>query len=138
MHLGVKLDVIKAERKNKKRVVAENAYAIAFTPYASKHPFEVSIFPRKHASSFSRTPVPAVRGVAQLLQGVLRRLKRNLHDPDYNVFIHGAALDYQKYPYHHWHVEILPKTTMLAGFEFATDIDINIIDPDEAAKILRR
>jgi UDPglucose--hexose-1-phosphate uridylyltransferase len=134
----VRCDIVKAEIAEKKRIIAKNAHAVAFAPFASKHPFEVSIFPREHVSSFSHTPAPVVRSVAQLLQDVLRRVRRNLHDPDYNVFIHGAPLDYKKYPYHHWHVEILPKTTISAGFEFATEIDINVIDPDDAARILRK
>jgi UDPglucose--hexose-1-phosphate uridylyltransferase len=134
----VRCATLKFELAEKKRVVAKNAHAVAFTPYASKHPFEVSIFPRVHVPSFSHTPAAVVQGVARLLQDVLRSMKKNLHDPDYNVFIHGAPLDYKKYPHHHWHVEILPKTTISAGFEFATEIDINVIDPDDAARILRR
>jgi UDPglucose--hexose-1-phosphate uridylyltransferase len=134
----VRCDIIRAELKEKKRIVAKDANAVALTPFASKHPFEVSIFPRAHLPSFGHSPVATVRSVARVLQDVLRRLKRQLHDPDYNVFIHGAPLDYKKYPYHHWHVEVLPKTTISAGFEFATEIDINVVDPDEAARILRR
>jgi UDPglucose--hexose-1-phosphate uridylyltransferase len=134
----VRCDVIKTELKEKKRIVAKDAHAVAFAPFASKHPFEVSIFPRAHLPSFGHSPASAVRSVARVLQDVLRRMKRQLNDPDYNVFIHGAPLDYRKYPYHHWHVEVLPKTTISAGFEFATEIDINVVDPDEAARILRK
>jgi UDPglucose--hexose-1-phosphate uridylyltransferase len=134
----VRCDVIRSELKEKTRVIAKNADAIAFVPFASKHPFEMSIFPLKHVPSFGHTPAPVVRSVAQLLQKVLGSLKRNLHDPDYNVFVHSAPLNYQKYPHHHWHVEILPKTTISAGFEFATDININIVAPEDAAKILRK
>jgi UDPglucose--hexose-1-phosphate uridylyltransferase len=134
----VRCDMIRTEIKEKVRIVAKNPHAVAFAPFASKHPFEVSIFPRTHLPSFGRTREPVVRSVARLLQDVLRRIKRNMHDPDYNVFIHGAPLDYQKYPYHHWHIEVLPKTTISAGFEFATDVDINVVSPEDAARILRR
>jgi UDPglucose--hexose-1-phosphate uridylyltransferase len=134
----VRCDMIRTETKEKVRVVAKNPHAIAFTPFASKHPFEVSIFPRMHMPSFGRTRKPIVRSVARLLQHILRQMKRNMHDPDYNVFIHGAPLDYQNYPYHHWHIEVLPKTTISAGFEFATDIDINVVAPEDAARILRK
>ncbi|MEK9186284.1 MAG: hypothetical protein AAB885_01725, partial [Patescibacteria group bacterium] len=42
--------------------------------------------------------------------------------------------DYQHY---HWHLEILPKASIRAGFELSTGVEINSVDPDEAAKILR-
>jgi UDPglucose--hexose-1-phosphate uridylyltransferase len=134
----VRCDIIRTEMREKVRIIAKDAHAIAFAPFASRHPFEVAIFPREHLPTFGRTPAPILRSVARLLQAVLRRMKRNLHDPDYNVFIHGAPLNDKPYPYHHWHVEVLPKTTISAGFEFATDIDINVVAPEYAAKILRR
>ena len=130
----VRCETLKIELKEKKRLIGKNAHAVAFAPFASKHPFEVSVFPREHMPSFGHTPAPVVRSVAELLRDVLRRLKRNVNDPDYNVFIHGAPLDYKKYPYHHWHVEVLPKTTISAGFEFATEIDINVVGPGRCGK----
>ena len=133
----VRCDIIKEEKKYKKRIVAENDYAIAFTPYASKTSFEVSIFPKKHISAFSETPENILYGVADLLQIVLKMIKKRLNDPDFNFFIHGAPFDNKKYFYHHWHIEVLPRISLFGGFEYSTEIDINTVDPDIAAKILR-
>jgi UDPglucose--hexose-1-phosphate uridylyltransferase len=133
----VRCDIIKEEKKYKKRIIAENNYGIAFTPYASRTPFEVSIFPKKHISAFSETPQDVLYGMADLLQIVLRMIKKRLNDPDFNFFIHGSPFDDKKYFYHHWHVEVLPRISLFGGFEYSTDIDINTVDPDTAAKILR-
>ena len=38
---------------------------------------------------------------------------------------------------YHWHMEVIPKMSLLGGFEWSTGIDINTIDPDNAAKMLR-
>jgi UDPglucose--hexose-1-phosphate uridylyltransferase len=136
-HRCVRCDVIHAELKYKHRIVAENKFAVAFAPYASKNPFEVSIFPKKHYSAFSETPPDVLHGTAALLQVVLRQMKTRVNDPDLNFFIHGAPLDHGKYFYHHWHIEVVPRISLFGGFEYSTEVDINMVDPDVAAAILR-
>ncbi len=136
-HRCLRCDIIKTERAAKKRVVAENKGAIAITPYASKVPFEVRILPKAHHEYFYKTPSRAVADVTQLLQTVLRQLKKHVNDPDYNVFVHEAPLDGEKHDYHHWHVEVLPRISTPAGVEFSTGIFINIVEPAMAASIVR-
>jgi len=135
----VRCAVIAAERKKKERVVAENKNAIAIAPYASKRPFEVSIFPKAHAPYFTKTSQEVVSDVAALLQSVMQRMKKHLHDPDLNFFIHDAPADGRAYPYHHWHVEVIPTNVISppGGFEVSTIININVIDPAAAATVLR-
>jgi UDPglucose--hexose-1-phosphate uridylyltransferase len=133
----VRCDIIKTERRYGARVIAENNHAIALAPYASKKPFEVSVLPKRHWPSFRETPPEAMRDVAILLQSILRKMKAHLSDPDLNFFIHDTPLKDKESKYHHWHIEVLPRVSTDAGFEFSTGIIINIIDPDTAAAILR-
>lgn len=133
----VRCDIIREVRAEKKRVVAENRYAIAIAPYASKVPFEVRILPKAHHSHFYKTPPAVVDGVALLLQSVMRQLRDRVNDPDLNFFIHEAPLDGKNYPYHHWHVEVLPRISIPAGVEFSTGVYVNVVDPASAAAILR-
>lgn len=133
----VRCDIITVERKRKARVVAENEHAIAIVPYASKHPFEVAIMPKKHWPSFRETPSAVVRGVALMLRSTMRDMKKRVNDPDMNFFVHDAPLDHKDYSHHHWHIEVLPRVSSDAGFEFSTGIEINIVDPDHAAAMLR-
>ena len=136
----VRCDIIKTELAEKKRIVGRNAHAVAFVPFASKHPFEVAILPRRHDVSFVGASKQTLGGMAHLLQEVLRMMKRRLGDPDLNFFIHSAPTNARKYPFHHWHIEVVPVNVVSppGGFEAATSIDINVIDPDAAAKILRK
>lgn len=129
--------ILREELKYRKRIVDENRDAIAFAPYASKRPFEVSVMPKKHFPKFEETPMPVMRGVAEALQKTLRRIRTRVGDPDLNFFIHSAPFSKNGHQYHHWHVEILPNLSNLGGLEFATGIYINVVDPDNAAKILR-
>lgn len=133
----VRCDIIKVEKKKKVRVVAENEYAIALVAYASKRPFEVAVLPKKHWPSFRDTPSPAVRGIALLLRSVMQKMRKNLNDPDMNFFVHDTPFDHGNYSHHHWHIEVIPRVSSDAGFEFSTGIQINVVDPDRAAAILR-
>ena len=133
----VRCDIIKVERNKNTRVIVENEHAIALAPYASKRPFEVSVLPKKHWASFRETSPAAVRGVALALQEVMQRMKKYVNDPDLNFFVHDTPLDHKDYRHHHWHIEVIPRTALEAGFEFSTRIDINVVDPDVAAAILR-
>jgi UDPglucose--hexose-1-phosphate uridylyltransferase len=75
----------------------------------------------------------------EALQKSLRKFEKNLNDPDYNFFIHTAPIkDKEKYDHYHWHVEVSPKFTIAAGFELGTGVEINVVDPDVAAKLLRK
>ncbi|MBI4993875.1 DUF4921 family protein [Candidatus Wolfebacteria bacterium] len=126
------------EKKEKKRVVYENKSAVVLAPFVSREPFELRIFSKKHLPYFEDTPQEIMSDIVDALQKALCRIENRLADPDYNFFIHTSPLkDKKKYSHYHWHIEILPKTNISAGFELSTGVEINAVDPDEAAKILK-
>lgn len=134
----VHCEIIKEEKKFKRRVVFENKEAIVFAPFASKSPFEIRVFPKTHFSNFELTPEHALRDASLALHKALALIEKNLDDPDYNFFIHSAPLrDGKKYSHYHWHIEIYPKMGTRAGFEFGTGIDVNSFEPAFVAKVLR-
>jgi UDPglucose--hexose-1-phosphate uridylyltransferase len=130
-------DIMKFEKKKRMRIIAENDHAIAIAPYASKRSFEVSVVPKKHWASFRDASPAAIRDTALLLQSMMRRMKKYLNDPDMNFYIHDTPLDGKDYSYHHWHIELIPRTSTDAGLELSTGIIINTTNPDNAAAILR-
>jgi UDPglucose--hexose-1-phosphate uridylyltransferase len=76
--------------------------------------------------------------VVDALQVALRKIETKLKDPDYNFFIHTAPIkNKNNYKHYHWHIEILPKISISAGFELGTGIEITVVDPGEAARILK-
>lgn len=131
--------MIEWEKRDKKRIVFENNGAIAFAPFVSRNPFEIRVFPKKHLPYFENSLDLDVKAVVAALQKALYRLEKNLGGPDYNFFLHTAPLkNKESYQHYHWHIEIYPKVTTRAGFELGTGVDINQVDPDTAAKLLRR
>jgi len=130
--------MLRWERKEKKRVVEENGLAISISPFVPMEPFELKVFPKRHLPYFEHTPREDLRSVAHVLQSTLRKVTKKLNDPDYNFFIHTAPLKNQKrYRYYHWHIEIVPKIQIPGGFELSTGMDINVVDPDRVAAILK-
>jgi len=92
---------------------------------------------RRHVSSFEETDPAALPALAAVLQETLRRLHRALNRPPYNFLIHSAPCAEARVPHYHWHMEIMPKLTKVAGFEWGTGFYINSTPPEEAAAYLR-
>lgn len=125
------------EIKEKKRIIYENEHAIAFAPYVSRSPFEIRIFPKNHLPYFEDTDGKEMDSVIEVLQKSLSLLEKSLNNPDYNFFIHTVPTkEKNNFKHYHWHIEIKPKISTPAGFELGTGIEINVVDPDEAAKFL--
>lgn len=130
--------MLKYELKSKERVICENEGFAVLAPFASKTAFEVRIFPKKHHPHFEDIEAGERMYMAEALRVSLAKLFKGLKNPDYNFFLHTAPTgDSQEFHHYHWHLEILPKTTIWGGFEIGTGIEISAISPEAAAKFLR-
>ncbi|MCR4428140.1 MAG: galactose-1-phosphate uridylyltransferase [Caldiserica bacterium] len=129
--------LIREELEGKSRLILENGDFLAFAPYASRFPFETTIIPKRHQAAFSDLENGELQNLAGILREVLGRLKTVVQDPPYNMMIHSAPLGFLNIPYYHWHIEIIPRLTTPAGFEWGTDFYINPTPPEEAARFLR-
>jgi UDPglucose--hexose-1-phosphate uridylyltransferase len=140
-------DIIQQEIDERKRIVYESELFVAFTPFASRFPFEVWLLPRRHEFGFQVLPDEERVLLARCLKDILKRIKETLKDPPYNYVLHTAPNpvpragrpDYWgtiQYDFH-WHIEIIPRLTKQAGFEWGSGLYINPTSPEEAAKYLR-
>lgn len=125
------------EKKEQSRIVFENSEFLAVAPYISRSAFEIRIFPKAHKPHFEETNPEELRQAAETLRMCLWKLFKGLDNPSYNFFIHTAPAQSHIYDHYHWHIEIIPKTQIWAGFEIGTGIEISTIDPDAAAEFLR-
>jgi UDPglucose--hexose-1-phosphate uridylyltransferase len=130
-------DIVRQEMSDRRRVIEENADMAAIAPYAPRFPFETWILPRRHQSHFEDAPRHEYASLARLLGDILRRMNKALRNPPYNLLIHSAPVPEPATEYYHWHVEIIPKLTKVAGFEWATGFYLNPTAPEEAAEVLR-
>ncbi len=127
----------KLEQKLKQRIVFENKNFLVVCPFASKVAFEMIITPKKHSANFEEISETEKMDLAEAFQAAMSKLYKGLDDPPYNFYLHTAPATGKKYPFYHWHWTILPKTSIPAGFEFGTGIEISTIEPEKAAQYLR-
>lgn len=131
-------DMVREERDERGRTVYEDGRVIAFCPYVSRFPYEVWILPKRHASDFASIDRDTVSSLARALRDSLARIKQLLQDPPYNFIIHTSPINGHEREDYHWHVEIMPKLTKVAGFEWGSGFYINPVPPDLAAENLLR
>lgn len=131
-------DLLEEEMQKGARVVAFNKKFLAFCPYASRFPFETWIFPRQHQSHFGEIEDENLEDLAAIMQDVLGRLQRALQDPPFNLILRSAPVngETQEINGYHWHFQLLPRLTIVAGFEYGTGIYINPTPPELAAQFL--
>lgn len=137
-------DLIRQEIEQKDRIVLDLDGFIAIAPFAARFPFETWILPKKHCADFTCQDSEALRNLAKVIKIVLSKLKKGLNDPPYNYMIHTAPFRRQKAGYwktveqdYHWHIEIMPRLTRVAGFEWGTGFYICPLPPEDAASFLR-
>ncbi len=149
-------DMLKSEEAHGVRLVAANSDWVAVTPWASRFAYEMKLIPRKHRGSLLEASNSEIRNLALLLKHCLTRLNACAANVDFNLIIHNAPValrsgcgygnerldslldeaESQKELFH-WHVEILPRLSRLAGFETGTGFAINSLPPEDAAARLR-
>jgi UDPglucose--hexose-1-phosphate uridylyltransferase len=130
-------DILRQEKEKSVRLIAENDAFVVIAPFAPRFPFEMWIIPKTHQCAFEQSHKAEFEQLAPILQDMLARLDRVLEFPAYNYIIHTAPIGESAEDYYHWHLEIMPKLTKVAGFEWGTGFYINPTSPEESAKFLR-
>ncbi len=137
-------DILRFERAAKQRIVWENDQFVVLCPFTSRVPNEQWVLPRTHASGFETLSDDNLPAFAEALHEALARLDRGFHNPSYNLYLYSAPCDTEgfvctknQFQHFHWHVQILPRMNMWAGFELATGLEIHSVLPEECAEYLR-
>ncbi|MBI4589238.1 MAG: galactose-1-phosphate uridylyltransferase [Candidatus Rokubacteria bacterium] len=130
-------DIVRQERQGHGRVILEADGFIALAPFAPRFPFETWILPTAHRSAYEEIGRGEVRALAGLLGELLRRMDAVLSEPPFNFMLHTAPLRDPLLDHYHWHLEVIPKLTRVAGFEWGSGFFINPTPPEDAARYLR-
>lgn len=130
-------DIVHQELDQEVRIVAQNKDFVAFTPFASRFPFELWVVPLRHFSDFQDIQKNEVASLASMMKLVLAKHSYVLNNPPFNMILHTSPLKSPRLPYYHWYIEIIPKLTKMAGFEQGTGFYINPTPPEDAARYLR-
>ena len=130
-------DILRQEAAAGVRMVMETDRFVVLNPYAPRFPFETWILPKRHESHFEEADAPTLQNLAWVLRSAMRKIDKVLDRPAYNFIIHSGPPQEGRMAHYHWHVEIIPKLTKVAGFEWGTGFYVNPTPPEESAKFLR-
>ena len=123
-------DIIRYEKAQKKRVVAEDEHFLVICPYASQYPFEVWLIPKKHATNFSELTVDQTTACAKHLKHLTQKLTNA--QISYNFFIENGIS-----PHYRCIIKLYGRSNIWGGFEVATGMVINTVPPESATKWYR-
>jgi UDPglucose--hexose-1-phosphate uridylyltransferase len=129
-------DIMERESKSP-RLVLDNARFMVLAPYASVHPMEFWILPKKHHTNLLSLTQTEKEAFAETLKASLKALKDLVNDPPYNYGFH-LSTNKEDENWYHWHLEVYPRLAIWAGFEKSTGMYINTVTPETAAAELRK
>jgi UDPglucose--hexose-1-phosphate uridylyltransferase len=94
---------------------------------AGRVPYELLLAPpgRPAGGAFADE---RLAGALLLLRDTIRRLRTVEGPLPWNAWLHDGPW---------WHLEIVPRLTVLAGLELGAGIHVNVVDPEDAAATLR-
>jgi UDPglucose--hexose-1-phosphate uridylyltransferase len=119
-------DVLADELEQRIRVVAERDSLVLLCPFAGRQPYELLVASREcEADPFESANLGGALG---LVAEGLRRLRVAEGRVAVNVWLHPAR---------HWHFEVVPRLTVLAGLELGAGYYVNTLAPESAAGVLR-
>ena len=134
--------IIDLESKSK-RTIKETTSFLAFAPYASRFNFESWIVPKDHKTSIDEFDDKEIDELARIMKKILGNLK--LLADSYNILLfYDPKSNTKNNPKNknnqglRFHIEITPRSATWAGFENATDVIINAVSPETAAKLLKK
>jgi UDPglucose--hexose-1-phosphate uridylyltransferase len=128
--------VVALERKSP-RFLYEDEDFLTIAPWASTYPFEFWIIPKRHSPSLLDATANEIERLATAMRVGLGALSEALRDPPYNYGFHIAPT-IGKHDHYHWHLEVYPRLSKLAGFELSTGFYINTLLPERAGKLLKK
>ncbi|PYV45764.1 MAG: galactose-1-phosphate uridylyltransferase [Acidobacteria bacterium] len=130
-------DIIRQELNAGSRVIDENQDFVIIAPYAPRFPFETWILPKTHDACFENAQKREYQNLSKILKTILLKVDRVLDYPAYNLVIHTSPITETINDFYHWHIELMPKLSKIAGFEWGTGFYINPVPPEDSAKFLR-
>ncbi|GAA4450325.1 galactose-1-phosphate uridylyltransferase [Novipirellula rosea] len=132
-------DIIRAELKQKKRIVAQTNSLVAYCPYASRLPMLLRVTTKDHVDHFDQLSFDVLDDLARMIKRMTGWLETLVPNASYNMLLHtrppGAHGNAEAF---HWSLEFFPRITRVAGFEWSSQCMINTVLPELATEKYRK
>ncbi|KAA1260676.1 Galactose-1-phosphate uridylyltransferase [Rubripirellula obstinata] len=131
-------DMVREERRQKERVIARDEHSIAFCPFASHLPMMVRVTTKQHQECFEDLDDQSLRSVSRMVYRVIGWLETLQPGAAYNYYLSTkpSGIEDSSEAFH-WSIDIFPRITQVAGFEWASGSMINPVLPEFAARQYR-
>ncbi|MFC1800397.1 hypothetical protein ACFL2Z_05795 [Candidatus Eisenbacteria bacterium] len=136
-------DYMLQEKKAGKRIICQNEYAVAISPYAACLPYEAWVLPAVHLHDFGRAASEDLAGIATILKRLAGAMMKIEGSRGYIIEVHTAPFRKPKPGAwktidqdYHWHLKVRPRLKVLNGLKETGRFHLNPILPEEAARTL--
>jgi UDPglucose--hexose-1-phosphate uridylyltransferase len=133
----INLDSLSREPVN--NIVSEEGEFVTYCPEFSQWPYETWIVPKKEIGKFGDIEDSHLPQLASVLQHSLKRIAAvfaaspvRAKDRAKDAFVFNYYISHGD----KWFIRIIPRFIHRAGFELGTGLNVNVMDPTEAAKEL--
>lgn len=123
------------EAENRVRMIYESEHFYVFCPFASRFPFQIWLVPKHSQNQFASCPPEMRDELARSCRWLVSSIEQFFEQPGYNLLLHQAPFSMSDGD--HWYFELLPRLTRPAGYEWGTNIWVNPVSPETAARRLR-
>ncbi|MFC1847443.1 galactose-1-phosphate uridylyltransferase [Chloroflexota bacterium] len=130
-------DLIADELAKGERILGDTGQFVVFHPYASRVAYETWIIPKEHCSSFGLFSLTHFTELAKVLKDTLYCLHQHLDNPAFNLMVDTTITHDEEDPFYHWHIRILPRLSLIAGFEIGSGIYISTALPEDTARAMK-
>lgn len=131
-------DMVREERRQKERIIATDDHTVAFCPFASHLPMMVRVTTKQHQECFEDLNDQSLRSVSRMVYRVIGWLESLQPGAAYNYCLgtKPSGIEDSSDAFH-WSIDIFPRMTRVAGFEWASGSMINPVLPEFAARKYR-
>ncbi len=133
-------DLVYEELEYGRNIIAQNSEFIIYCPYASTFAFEAKIVAKKKLATLSEFNKGDLSALCDITKEFFSKYYKALGEVSFNMIIKNAPyLDYNEETkeYFRFNIEIKPRIYKQAGFELDSDMNINVMLPEEAARIYK-
>lgn len=124
--------------RDEQRLITESSHYLTCAPFAPRVPYETWILPKASRACFATVSDDEIRPLALSVQDALGRLHAIYSNLQYNLVVETAPVASENDDAFCWHLRIYPRHNTLAGFELATGLWINSVEPVDAATRMRQ
>jgi UDPglucose--hexose-1-phosphate uridylyltransferase len=124
-------DLVADEVRLRARIVAIDDEAVLMCPYASRHPYQLMLAPRRRRARFEDD---GATGAALLHRGLRLLAQRFVSSPPLSLWVRTAPRGAERFC---WRIDIVPRLVQAGGLELGTGLARNPVAPETAAAELR-